>query len=143
MRVVIDTNVAVSGLLWEGPPNRLLKSARDGVLEIFGCPKTTDEVRRVLHYEKFHQRLSDLDVSSDEAYAYFVNLISFVPTPQDIPQVIHNDPFDNYFLALAATNTAHLIISGDKHLLELKAYKDIQIVTPGEATAVIIELMKL
>jgi putative PIN family toxin of toxin-antitoxin system len=138
----MDTNVVVSGLLWAGPPNRLLKWARDGILEIFGCPKTTDEVRRVLHYEKFHRRLSDLDVSSDEAYAYFVNLISFVPTPQDIPQIIHNDPFDNYFLALAAGNKVHLVVSGDKHLLELTSYKNIQIVTPSEAAATVIKLMK-
>lgn len=142
MRVVIDTNVAVSGLLWAGPPNRLLKWARDGVLEIFGCPVTTDEVRRVLNYEKFHRRLSDLGVLPDEAYAYFVNLISFVPTPQIIPQVIHDDRFDNNFLALAVAKKVHLIISGDKHLLELKAYKDIQITTPSEATAIIAKLMR-
>jgi len=142
VRAVIDTNVAASGLLWAGPPNRLLKWARNGILNIFGCPVTTDELRRVLHYEKFHQRLTDLGVAPDEAFAYFINLIYFVPTPKIIPQVIHDDQFDNHFLALAAANKVHLIISGDKHLLELKTYKDIQIVTPSEATAIIGKLMK-
>ena len=48
--------------------------------------------------------------------------------------------FDNNFLALALANKVHLIISGDKHLLEHKAYKDIQIVTPSEASAIIAQL---
>ena len=37
MRVVIDTNVAVSGLLWQGPPNQILKWAKDGLLRILAC----------------------------------------------------------------------------------------------------------
>ncbi len=50
MKIVIDTNVAVSGLLWGGPPNQLLKWARDGVLEAIGCEETVEEVRRVLNF---------------------------------------------------------------------------------------------
>ena len=41
MRVVADTNVAVSGLLWHGPPNQLLRWCRDGYLQILACEKTT------------------------------------------------------------------------------------------------------
>ena len=142
MKVVVDTNVAVSGLLWAGPPNRILQWARDGRLEIIGCPETTDELRNVLQYEKFYQRIKTLDTTPNQAYAYFMNLISFVPTPEAIPQVIIEDRFDNYFLALALENRAHLIISGDKHLLDLKEYNDVHIVAPSEAVAIIAELTK-
>ena len=142
MKVVVDTNVAVSGLLWAGPPNRILKWARDGVLEIIGCPETTDELKSVLQYDKFYQRIHTLDTTPNQVHAYFVNLISFVPTPEAIPQVITADRFDNYFLALALEHKAHLIISGDKHLLDLQEYNNIQIVTPSEAAMIIQELMK-
>ena len=142
MKVVVDTNVAVAGLLWAGPPNRILQWARDGVLEIIGCPETTDELRSVLQYAKFYQRIHTLATTPNQVYAYFVNLISFVPTPEAIPQVITEDRFDNYFLALALENKAHLIISGDKHLLDLKEYNNIQIVTPSEAATLIDELSK-
>jgi len=142
VKVVVDTNVALSGLLWTGPPNRILRWARDGVLEIIGCPETTDELRDVLQYEKFYRRLKTLGTTPDQVYAYFVNLISFVPTPESVPQIIIEDRFDNYFLALALENRAHLIISGDKHLLDLKETNAVQIVTPGEATAIITELSK-
>jgi uncharacterized protein len=70
-----------------------------------------------------------------------MNLVKFVPTPETIPQVKKKDPFDNIFLALVSENKAHLIISGDRHLLDLKEYKAIQIVMPSEATRVIETLL--
>jgi len=137
LKVIIDTNVAVSGLLWAGPPNRILKWARDGVLEIIGCEEIIDEVKRILKYDKFARRISALNSSPAEVLAYYMNLLKFVPSPDSIPGAIRKDPFDNVFLALAFKNSALLIISGDKHLLGLEEYKGIEIVSPSEATTVI------
>ena len=137
MKVVIDTNVAISGLLWSGPPNQILKWSRDGLLKTFGCEATTAELKTVLRYEKFSKRLAALDTTSEKVFAYFMNLIHYVPTPKIIPDIIKADPFDNIFLALALQNKTHLIISGDEHLLEQKKYQGIQIVTPKEACSVI------
>ena len=70
-----------------------------------------------------------------------MNLVKYVPTPEIIPDVIKKDQFDNIFLALASENKAHLIISGDRHLLDLREYKNIQIVMPSEASRVIETLL--
>lgn len=141
MKIVVDTNVFISGLLWGGPPNRILRWTRDGFLKIIVCEEITAEVRRVMQYKKFSKRLSDLDTTSNKVFSYFMNLITFMPTPQIIPEVIHEDRFDNIFLALASENKARLIVSGDKHLLDLKVYKNIEIVMPGEASMVIETLL--
>ena len=141
MNIVVDTNVVVSGLLWQGPPNQILKWSRVGVLEILACDETVSELRRVLRYKKFHRRLSMLAVSPEEVLAYFMNLALFVPKPKFIPKKIKEDPFDNLFLALASENKAHMIISGDNHLLELLAFENIQIVTPSEACQVVESLL--
>ena len=141
MRVVVDTNVAVSGLLWPGPPIQILKWARDGMLEIVACEETTAELRRVLEYKRFVQRLSVLETNAAEVFAYFLNLVFFVPAPVLIPQEIVEDPVDNFFLALASHNNARLIISGDRHLSDLREYQRIQIVTPSEACQVIETLL--
>ena len=141
MRVVVDTNVAVSGLLWPGPPNQILKWARQSIFDIVACEQTTDELRRVLQYKRFARRLSTLETNAAEVFAYFVNLVFFVPTPELIPKEIVEDPFDNFFLALASHNNARLIISGDRHLLDLREYEHIQIVTPSEACQVIETLL--
>ena len=137
MKAVVDTNVAISGLLWNGPPNKILRWARQGVLKVLACEETTAELRRVVQYGRFSQRISALETSPAKVFAYFMNLILFVPTPEFIPNQIIEDPFDNLFLELASENKAHLIISGDKHLLDLKEYNHIQIVTPSEACIVI------
>ena len=137
MKAVVDTNVAVSGLLWNGPPNQILRWARQGVLKVLASEETTAELRRVVQYGRFAHRLATLETSPAEVFAYFMNLILFVPTPEFIPKQIIEDPFDNFFLELASENKAHLIISGDKHLLDLKEYNHIQIVTPSEACNVI------
>lgn len=137
MRVVIDTNVAISGLLWSGPPNQILKWARNDMLRIITCEATTAELNKVLQYGKFSKRLVALNTTPAEVLAYYMNLVFYVPAPKIIPEIIIEDPFDNIFLSLASENNAHLIISGDKHLLELKEYKAIQIVAPNEACSVI------
>lgn len=137
MNLVVDTNVLISGLLWGGPPNRILKWARDGLVVLFACESTINELKRVIHYKRFAKRLSVLKTTPPEAVAYAMNLVTFVPDPLDIPQVISEDPFDNVFLALASENEAHLIVSGDHHLLDLKEYNSIQILTPSLAVQVI------
>jgi putative PIN family toxin of toxin-antitoxin system len=142
MKIVVDTNVALSGLLWGGPPNRILKWAREGVLEILACEETTAELRRVLGYRRFSKRISALETTPDEVFAYYMNLVLFVPTPKNIPEKIDKDRFDNLFLGLASENKARLIVSGDKHLLDLGEFLRIQIVTPSEACEVIETLIK-
>ena len=137
MRVVADTNVAVSGLLWGGPPNQIFRWAREGLLTILACEETTSEYHRVIQHEKFTRRLEALERSPSGVSAYFMNLVFFVPTPQIIPKRILQDPFDNLFLAIASENSAQLIISGDSHLLKVKQYEGIQIVSPSEACRVI------
>jgi len=137
MKVVADTNVVVSGLLWQGAPNRVLKWARRGIIRVLACEETTGELNRVLEYRKFGKRLSTLGTTPQEVLAYFMNLALFVPSPESVPSEILEDPFDNLFLALALENSAHLIVSGDHHLLQLREYRHIQIVTPSEACKVI------
>jgi putative PIN family toxin of toxin-antitoxin system len=137
MKLVVDTNVLISGLLWGGPPNRILKWARDGVIVLFACESTINELKRVIQYRRFGQRLTHLKKTPSEAIAYTMNLVTFVPNPLNLPPVITDDPFDDIFLALAFENEAHLIISGDHHILDLKEYRSIQILTPSLAVQVI------
>lgn len=141
MKVVVDTNVTVSGLLWEGPPNDILKWARDGFLVLLACQETVKELARILQYKKFQPRLSMIGMSADEVSSYYMNLVRFVPNPKEVPRIVNEDSFDNLFLALASENKGQLIISGDHHLLGLGSYKGIQIVNPGEACKVIETLL--
>jgi len=112
------------------------------MVHILECDETLGEVRRVFQYPRFADRISALGVTAMDAFAYFMNLATYVPSPEIIPDVIKQDPFDNIFLGLAPENNASLIVSGDRHLLELESYKGIQIVTPSEGVRVISSIVK-
>jgi putative PIN family toxin of toxin-antitoxin system len=140
MRVVVDTNVSVSGLLWGGPPNQILKWARSGRLEMLACDQTAAELKIVLQYARFSRRLSELRITAREAFAYFMNIVCFVADIEKIPETIREDRFDNIFLCLSAEHHAKLLISGDRHLLKLMHYHSVPIVTPAEAVQVIAKL---
>jgi putative PIN family toxin of toxin-antitoxin system len=142
VRVVTDTNVVISGLLWGGPPNEILRWARDGFLELIACEETAGELKRVLQHKRFSRRMSDLNTSPEQVFAYFMNLATFVPNPAYDPEEIEEDPFDNVFLALASEGKARLISSGDRHLLSLKEYRSVHIVTPSETVRIVETLLK-
>jgi len=142
LKIIIDTNVAISGLLWGGAPNQILKLCRNGAVRILECEETLDEVKRVLQYSRFSERLSALETTAIEVFAYFMNLATYVPSPETMPDVIKEDPFDNVFLGIASENSASLIVSGDRHLLGFESFEGIQIVTPSEAVKVVNSLVK-
>lgn len=142
MKVILDTNVVISGLLWGGPPNQLLKWGRERLIRIQACGKTMDELERVLSYGKFAKRLTALQHNPSDVMSYFRNLVDFVAEPQSVPSVVAADPFDNIFLALAIENNAVLIVSGDRHLLDLERFQNIDIVMPSHAVEVIATLKR-
>jgi putative PIN family toxin of toxin-antitoxin system len=58
MRLVLDTNVVVAGLLWNGHPRRLLDLAINGDVTLFSSPALIDELAHTLNYPKFSQRIA-------------------------------------------------------------------------------------
>jgi putative PIN family toxin of toxin-antitoxin system len=131
MRVVIDTNIWVSGLLWRGLPWRLLRLAETGVVEICMAIPMLDELAEVLQYERLQQRLRQIESDSDELVAFALHWATFFHIPAaepDTPPLVAADPDDDIFLRCAAVANAEYVISGDHHLLALGRYADIPIV---------------
>lgn len=130
-RVVLDTNVYISALLWTGIPHRLLRLAEAGDLTFVTTPAIMEELREALGRPKFRLRIRDLQTSVAELVE---SLLSIVEVVQDLPiePVIKRDPDDDKILACAAAAQAEWIISGDHHLLNVKRYKGIRIVTPTQ-----------
>lgn len=117
MRVVADTNIVVSGLLWHGPPRRVLDAARAGTIELFASAALLAELEDVLQRDKFAQRLVLAGVEAQTLVLGYAALASIV-VPARIGSVIHADPDDDEVLACAVAANADVIISGDRHLVE-------------------------
>lgn len=134
MRVVADTNIVVSGLLWRGNPRRVLDSAREGTIDLFTSAILLAELEDVLSREKFAKRLESVGVASHDLVLGYAALASVIE-PAPIEPVILADPDDDAVLACAVAAQGEIIVSGDSHLLDLKQYQDIRILTAAKLIA--------
>lgn len=137
MRLAVDTNTALSGLLWPGgPPGALIDLAEAGHIELLSSPALMAELRDVLGRRKFIKRLASRDIGADDLFNGYASLIRLVK-PTATPRVIKRDPDDDHVIACAVTGRAEIIVSGDQDVLELISYQTIAILTPAQAIACI------
>lgn len=132
MRLVLDTNVVVSALLWGGQPEKLIILAAEGEIELFSSPVLLDELAEVIARPHLAARLGGKRQTVDEARGLYAALVQLV-TPIQIPRVVADDPDDDHVIAAAIAANARLIVSGDRHLLGLGSYRGIPIDTPAQA----------
>jgi len=138
MRLVLDTNVVVAGLLWHGAPRRLIElTIDDESVSLYSSPVLIAELANTLGYAKFAKRIVQFDTSIVALVAQYEALIKHV-SPTHTLHVVLNDPDDDHVLACAVAAQAQLIVSGDKHLLTIKSYQDISIVTAAEAVSILV-----
>lgn len=137
MRLVLDTNVVASGLLWNGAPSRLLDAAQTGELELFTSTRLLAELAGILARAKFAKSIAATGLPREELVLGYAELATVI-APAAIPPTIAADPSDDQVLACAFTANADLIVSGDKHLHSLGGkYNGIRIVRPAEAVSII------
>ncbi|HXV83952.1 MAG TPA: putative toxin-antitoxin system toxin component, PIN family [Candidatus Binatia bacterium] len=128
MRVVLDTNVLVSALLFAGISSELVPLWQRSAITILLSRAILEEYLRVLGYPKFE--LSEVEIKGlieEEVLPY-----AEVVNPRRRLRVVERDPSDNKFFECAVTGRARLIISGDKDLLSIGRYRQIQIQTPAK-----------
>jgi putative PIN family toxin of toxin-antitoxin system len=127
MRVVLDANVYISALLVGRGCEEILTLGRTGVIQVLSSTEIIDEVASVLR-RKFHWSPADIRPFLDEAID-LCRMIPFDPAMVEFPP----DPEDAKILACGVAGKADVIVTGDKkHLLPLKRYRGIPIVSPAE-----------
>ena len=113
MRVILDTNVFVSGVFFSGPPFRILEAWRDRKVQLVVSQEILEEYQRVGETlaEQFPgvnlQPIIDLVTTNAEIFPN-----------QVLPDSVCEDPDDDKFLACALTSRCKLIVSGDQALIE-------------------------
>ena len=127
MRIVLDTNVFISGIFFSGPPYEILKAWRDGRVQILLSPSILDEYQRVGAELALLFREVDLREFLD-----LLTVQAEIVLAPSLPPVIRDDPSDDKFLEAAVAGNASCIISGDKHLLTLSEFQGIQILKPRD-----------
>lgn len=131
MRILLDTNVLVSGLISpSGPPGQLVSAWQDGAFSLVLSDQQLTEIARVLEYPRIAER-----TKRARSAALLETLQSHVVEIGTLPIVnLSPDPDDNLILAAAIAGKADLIVSGDKRdLLSLTKINEIPIVTAKDA----------
>jgi putative PIN family toxin of toxin-antitoxin system len=125
VRIVLDTNVFISGLFFSGPPHRILQSWRDGRIQLVLTPEIFEEYRRVA--EVLHEQFPAVDLTRLlELLVVEAEMCQAAP----LLEAVSTDPDDDKFIACALSSGSKLIVSGDKHLLDVNGYRGIEILKP-------------
>ena len=127
MKIVLDTNVFISGIFFGGPPSQILQSWRQSKTRIV----LTEQI--LTEYQRIGEELSAKypSVSIKQIIELFTVFGEFVET-RGISETICDDPDDNKFIECAIASQIKLIVSGDKHLLNISGYKNIEVLKPRE-----------
>jgi putative PIN family toxin of toxin-antitoxin system len=126
IRIVLDTNVIVSALVFGGVPRAVLQFAEAGHCELFYSQAIQNEVRRIL-VEKFGWPPDRLLEVLPVVWTMGELVVPRIPVC-----AVADDPDDDRVLECALAADASLVVSGDRHLLVLRSYKSISIVTPRQ-----------
>lgn len=122
LKVVFDTNIYISAIIFGGNPRQCLDLARSKEIDLFSSKSILLELADKLQ-NKFHWSAAEV-IEIIEGISQFTNLIS----PQTTVELVKADPPDNRILEVALEAKVDYIISGDKrHLLSLNKFQNIPI----------------
>ncbi|MBI5122628.1 putative toxin-antitoxin system toxin component, PIN family [Candidatus Roizmanbacteria bacterium] len=124
LRVVVDTNVLISGLVWQGNPGKVIKLWQEDKFTLFISPYILAELVNFLDRVNASQKEKEIIINQ-----FKTKSIRMIP-PKKVK--VCRDPKDNEILDLCLTSRADYLISGDKDLLILKFFKNTKILTPQE-----------
>jgi len=127
MKIVLDTNVFISGIFFGGPPSQILQSWRKSQIQIVLTEQILTEYQRV--GEELSEKYPTINI--EPIIELFTIFGEFVET-KGISETICEDPDDNKFIECAIASQSKLIISGDKHLLKISGYKEIEVLKPRQ-----------
>lgn len=125
MRIVLDTNVLISGIYFSGLPGKILQAWRSRKFQLVVSPEVLEEYLNVA--ERLATRYTDVE------YEGILGLIvqnTELVQAAELPERVSDDPDDDKFLACALASNTNIIVSGDSDLLNVSGYADIRVLTP-------------
>jgi putative PIN family toxin of toxin-antitoxin system len=127
LKVILDTNVLISGVYFGGYPYRILEAWNNDKLILIVSKEILDE------YGRIGRMLADqFPLINFEPMLKFVMTNAVIVKPGKLRQPVCNDPDDDKFFSCAMSAGCKTIISGDKHLLKVSGFKEISVLKPRE-----------
>ena len=126
MRIVLDTNVFISGIFWSGPPFTILDAWKQRKIDLIVSQEILSEYNRVS--KELSKKFLSVDLSP------FIELLTIhaeMHVAKKLKEPVSRDPDDDKFIACALSAKVKIIVSGDKDLLVTSGHNDILVVKPN------------
>ncbi|MCC2666795.1 MAG: hypothetical protein K0S63_711 [Gammaproteobacteria bacterium] len=127
MKIILDTNVFISGIFWAGPPYQILKAWQQRKIGIVVSQEILNEYDRVS--KALSKKYPPIDLS------LFIELLTIhadIYAPEKLKGSVSRDPDDDKFIACALSAKVKIIVSGDQDLLSVSGYQGINVIKPGD-----------
>ncbi len=137
MKVVLDTNVLVSGTFWIGKSFEVINSIELKSIKLILSKELIDEYNEVINREEIIDKIENKNLIMNETIKKIISDAEIVE-PKEKFDAVKEDPDDNIILECAVEGKADFIVSQDSHLLKLKEFQGIKIMTPDEFLEVLL-----
>ena len=132
VKVVLDTNIWLSGIFWDGEASKIIEKAEKNEFEILISENILSEIVNVITREsKFQKHIINFKTSIEDILRTILSISTLIKTKSTL-NIIKSDPKDNIILEAALDGKADYIISYDRDLLNMLEFREIKIVNPSE-----------
>lgn len=131
MRITADTNVLISASFWYGDSEEIMQKVENKEIELILSKEIIEEFTNVLNYKEIQEKIKDKNLEMKRAVEKIIS-ISTIIEPKQKFNAVKEDPKDNKIIECAVEANVNYLISQDNHLLKLKEFKGIKIITPKE-----------
>jgi len=132
MKIVLDTNVWLSGIFWDREASKIIEKAEKKDIQIIISEDILSEIANVLSREsKFQKYIINSRLSIEDMLRTILSISTLIETRSKL-DIIKADPKDNIILEAALDGRVEYIISYDNHILNMIEFRNIKIISPGE-----------
>ncbi len=131
MRITADTNILISSSFWYGASDLILKKVENKEVKLIISKDIINEFIDVLNSKEIQDKIKDKNLEIKRAISKIVSMSEMIYPSKNI-EIIKEDISDNKILECALEGKVDYIITYDKHLLKLKEFGSIKIITPEE-----------
>lgn len=131
MRITVDTNVLVSATFWNGNSHKIIEGIEQKQFVLVLSKNILQEYSEVLEYDEIREKIRDKNLDMKYTLHKIISLATIVE-PTAILHIIQDDPDDNKVLECALEGSVDYIVTQDNHLLKLKNFQGIIIMTPED-----------
>jgi uncharacterized protein len=135
-RVVLDTNVVLSAMLWGGRPSEFFLAAGNGDIALFCSNEMLVELAKSLSKQRFTKQILKTGLTKEQHLLRYGMLVSII-APAGLSKAYSRDPDDDRVIACAIAAQAHMLVTGDDDLLVLESVEGVSILTVADSLALI------